>query len=236
MILCHSVGEEYIRFHRAFRRLSDLLARARFPVLRFDYYGCGDSSGTFEQARISDWRSDVGAAINEMQRQTGLKSVCLVGLRVGASLAMLAGGEHPGVDSIVLWDPVVRGRDYCWELDAAHQRMLQYAHVLPQRERTGETTGEMLGFPFTTALRSDLEALDLMSCRSKPADKMLLIESNAKTELEQLETHIKGMKAAPAVQRFPNPGLWVWDEAVGRVLVPNRILQSVVSWLIQVCP
>jgi pimeloyl-ACP methyl ester carboxylesterase len=205
-------------------------------VLRFDYYGCGDSSGRFEQARISDWRSDVGAAIKEMQRQTGLKSVCLVGLRVGASLAMLAGAEHPGVDSMVLWDPVVRGRDYCSELDAAHQRMLHYAHVLPEREGTGETTGELLGFPLTTAQRSDLETLDLMSCRSNPAVKMLLIKSNPKTELGQLETHIRSMEVAPAVQRFPNPGLWVWDEAVGRVLVPNRILQSVVSWLIQVCP
>lgn len=236
VVLCQSMGEEYIRFHRAFRRLSDLLVEAGFPVLRFDYYGCGDSSGASEQARISHWCADVAAAISEMQRQPRVTRICLIGLRLGASLAMIAGAEHKDVDRMVLWDPVVRGPDYVKELGATQQRMLQYAHVVPRRDGTSETAHEVLGFPFTDSLRSDLEALDLLAVRQEPADNMLLIESNARTDLGRLEDHIKSMGIAPAVQRFRDPGLWVWDEAVGRVLVPNRVLQSVVSWLSEVSP
>ena len=45
VLFCAPMGSEYVRFHRAYRQLADRLAKAGFPVLRFDFYGCGDSSG-----------------------------------------------------------------------------------------------------------------------------------------------------------------------------------------------
>jgi hypothetical protein len=46
--------------------------------------------------------------------------------------------------------------------------------------------------------------------------------------------HLRSMGTKLAFQRLPIPRLWVWDEAVGRILVPTQILQSVLSWFSEV--
>ena len=53
MVLCYPGGQEYIRSRRAFRQLAIRLSSAGFPVLRFDYHGCGDSSGDDDEGKIS---------------------------------------------------------------------------------------------------------------------------------------------------------------------------------------
>jgi pimeloyl-ACP methyl ester carboxylesterase len=234
VVLCYPMGEEYIRFHRAYRLLSDRLARAGFPVLRFDLYGCGDSSGESKQGQIGYWCTDVAAAVGEIRRWGDVTKVCLVGLRLGGSLSMLVGAERGDIDGMVLWDAVVSGRDYVEELIASHQMMLQHAHVEPKRDSTDKEDTEILGFPLTVSMRSDLEELDLLAIQRKPAHNILVIESNEKASQGQLWRHLKGMGANLTHRRLPDPRLWVWEEAVGRILVAPQILQSVVSWISEV--
>ena len=107
VVLCHSMGNEYIRFHRAYRQLAIHLSNVGFPVLRFDFYGCGDSSSGCEQGQLRQWLTDISTAIDEIRRRCGLTKICLVGLRLGGSLAMLAGAARGDINGMVLWDPVV---------------------------------------------------------------------------------------------------------------------------------
>jgi pimeloyl-ACP methyl ester carboxylesterase len=234
VVLCHPMGEEYIRFHRAYRLLSDRLAGAGFPVLRFDLYGCGDSSGESKQGQIGHWCTDVAAAVGEMRRRGDVTKVCLVGLRLGASLSMLVGAERGDIDGMVLWDAVISGRDYVEELIASHQEMLQHAHVEPRRDAAVKDDTEILGFPLTASMRSELEELDLLAVQRRPAHNILVIESNEKASQGQLLRHLEGIGANLTHQRLLNPRLWVWEEAVGRILVAPQILQSVVSWISEV--
>ena len=55
-------GQEAIRTHRLMRVAADRLARQGVDVLRFDFFGTGDSPGTDEQADISGWTADAMAA------------------------------------------------------------------------------------------------------------------------------------------------------------------------------
>ena len=55
VVLCYPMGQEYMRSHRAFRQLANLLTRKGHHVFRFDYFATGDSSGasgegTFEMS------------------------------------------------------------------------------------------------------------------------------------------------------------------------------------------
>src|SRR5690242_21844126 len=44
-LLCHPMGNEQVFAYRSMRQLAARLVRAGFHVLRFDYFGTGDSYG-----------------------------------------------------------------------------------------------------------------------------------------------------------------------------------------------
>lgn len=230
------MGEEYIRFHRAYRQLAFRLSNVGFPALRFDFYGCGDSGGDCEQGEIRQWLTDISTAVGEIRRRCGVVKVCLVGLRLGGTLSMMVGAERGDIDGMVLWDPVVSGRAHIAELTALHQGMLQCAHVKLKRRMTGEKHTEILGFPLTDSMLTDLENIDLLAIQQKPANNILVIESNEKAGQKRLREHLKSMDVHVAYQHLPSPQIWVWIEDFGKVLVPHRILQSVVSWISEMYP
>jgi pimeloyl-ACP methyl ester carboxylesterase len=236
VVLCYPMAREYIRFHRAYRQLAILLSRVGFPVLRFDFYGCGDSSGEFKGGRVGVWLEDLGVACEELQRRSGVETVCLVGLRLGGTLAMMAGVGRQDLAAMVLWDPVISGPRYVDELLALHRDMLRYAHVKAEERLTGEAPTEILGFPLTGALRRELEQLDLMSMRSGLESPVLLIETHPAMRQERLESHLRSIGAQASLLELPNPKLWVWIEDFSQVLVPHPLLQSIVSWVSERCP
>jgi exosortase A-associated hydrolase 2 len=236
VVFCHPMGEEYIRFHRIFRQLAFRLSNIGFPVLRFDLYGCGDSSGDSQQGQIRQWLTDISTAVDEMRRRAGVTRICLIGLRLGGTLSMMAAVAQGDIDGIVLWDAVVSGRAYAEELTAAHQKMLRTAHVKLKSGISDEKQTEILGFPLTNTMLTDLERVDLLTIPKKPANNILVIKSNEKASQERFMEHLKSMNTNVQYQHRPYPQFWVWVENFGRALMPQQILQSVVSWISEVYP
>jgi pimeloyl-ACP methyl ester carboxylesterase len=234
VVLCHPMGEEYIRFHRAFRQLADRLATVGFPVLRFDFYGCGDSAGEAEEGRLERWRTDLAEAIGEIRRRGRVTQVCLVGMRLGGSLATMVGAERGDIDSMVLWDPIINGHHFLKELASEHRAMLRRAHVQPHPYRSCETCVEVLGFPLAEPMRRDLECLDLITIQHSPARRVLLVESQARSGQQHLYARLQELNVQVTCQHAHDSRLWTWVENIGRVLVPHYVLQTVVSWISEV--
>jgi len=93
--------------HRQFVLLARDLARAGFPVLRFDYRGMGDSGGEF--AGFEDVSADIRAAADCLfDRVEGLREVVLWGLCDGASAAAFYAADDPRVGGLVVLNPWVR--------------------------------------------------------------------------------------------------------------------------------
>jgi pimeloyl-ACP methyl ester carboxylesterase len=231
VILCHPLGEEYIRFHRVYRQLSFRLSNIGFPVLRFDFYGCGDSSGDCQQGQISQWLTDISTAVGEMRHRSGATKICLIGIRFGGTLSTMAGIARGDIDGMVLWDAVVSGQAYVEELTTAHQEMLRTAHVKPKPRMPDEEQTEILGFPLTASLLTGIERVDLLAIEKRPANNMLVIESDEKASQQKFTEHLRNMGIDVVHQHHPNPRFWVWMEDFGRVLTPQQILRSMVSWI-----
>jgi len=234
VVLCSPMGHEYIVSHRAYQKLAVRLSQAGFPVLRFDFYGCGDSAGDGDQDHLGQWLADIAVAIDEVRRRGRVVKVCLMGLRLGGSLAILAGAQRGDVAGLVLWDPVISGKAYVEQLIQIHHETLQRANTPPSSALVKERPTEILGFSLTDSLFADLIKLDLLALRQKPANNVLVIESDPNADGGRLTEHVKSLVAQVESQHFPGPQLWTED--VNKVLVPNQILHSVVAWISRVYP
>jgi exosortase A-associated hydrolase 1 len=95
--------------HRGFTDLADRLAKAGYPVLRFDRRGLGDSDGDDPGYRHSG--PDIAAAIVALRRNVPqLKQVIGWGLCDGASALALQGAAL-GLNGLILVNPWTRDAD-----------------------------------------------------------------------------------------------------------------------------
>jgi alpha-beta hydrolase superfamily lysophospholipase len=117
-VVCPALAPEYTRSHRSLRHLAETLAGSGIPALRFDYHGTGDSPGDdFDPDRWSTWKGNVRDIARQARELTGRSRVCVIGLRLGATVAAAAAAEE-AVELLVLWAPCVTGRGYLRELRA----------------------------------------------------------------------------------------------------------------------
>jgi uncharacterized protein len=228
VVLCPPHGHEHIVSHPAYRQLASRLAAAGFHVLRFHFFGCGDSAGACEDGRPSRWLADITRAMGELRLRSGTSRIFLVGCRLGATLATLAGADRGDVRRLVLWDPVISGSNHAAELADRHRAMLRRSHVDPGRDPTMRAQDEVLGFAFPAGMRRELEAIDLLHLDRRPADHVLLIES--RKESRELRQRLESLGTRVERRLLPTEDLWTWIEDVS-FLVPHRILEAIVAWL-----
>ncbi len=238
VLLCQPIGPEYIRSHRAMRQLAGRLSRAGFAVMRFDFFGCGDSAGDDEQGDVTRWIRDVNAAVDELRTRTDPDEVVVIGLRLGGSLAALAGAERKGIDKLVLWDPVVNGAEHLSELRRRHQKQLEFLPTRAARRLSNEgdceTQAEFLGFRFGPEFLKSLTAVDLKAILQRPAKKCLVIESSTSPIAEELAMrwqNVPGTISQETVEYQHVPDHEIWMAAPDRAVVPGQVLQSIISWV-----
>lgn len=117
LVICNPFGYEAICSHRSVRAFAEAAAACGVPTLRFDYLGSGDSPDIDPKLdQVDAWSSDVVAAVRELQRRTGVERVCVLGIRLGGLLAVLAAQRCSDITSLALIGPVVNGKRYLREL------------------------------------------------------------------------------------------------------------------------
>jgi len=156
VLICAPIAMEYMRTHYAMRLVASQLARAGFDVLRFDYHGTGDSSGSVDAGQFDRWCDDIALSAHELMQQSGARDLTLVGLRLGAALAVeTIASRDIKVKSLVLWDPVVSGGDYLSTLVEMHAESTAERRVPPR------PTDELMGARFPQDLRTALQGLNI---------------------------------------------------------------------------
>jgi uncharacterized protein len=226
VVICQPYGHEYLRTHRALRNLAVQLARSGHPVLRFDYYGCGDSDGDAAEGTVERWISDIALAADELRRTTRISRISLIGVRLGAALAASAASARTDVDALVLWDPVIRGRAYVDHLVGLHARWLSIGPRVESPE-----VGELapLGFPLTPAAREALERVDARQVRLSPATRVQVILSSEDVVDPEWRALLVSVYGAGALSVVPAPTEWDRPESVHTALSPQPVLQAIAA-------
>lgn len=222
-VLCHPWGQEYLRAHRSMRHLANLLTRAGVHVLRFDYFGTGDSDGDITGGDLAGWQGDIEMAIDELRDTTGATRVGLVGLRLGATLAAAVAANRPDdVDRLVLWDPVVQGEEYAHEL--------RQTSSAPGRS-SPDGSMEVLGFVLTGRMLREIGSIDLPTLVPSLPRRTLVVASQPLRSHGALRTVMDGRGAGgPSIEDIPSPPAWLEDRNTGVGAIPVPVLQRIVQW------
>lgn len=229
-LLCYPLGQEYAYSHRAFLHLANRLTAQGFHVARFEYFGTGDSAGDDRDASLSGWVGDISTTIEETRRAIKRRHIVLIGLRLGAALAMQAAVKRGDVSHLVLWDPIINGREYFEQMKVLHQERL-WGHFFekPAVEHQEERPTELLGLRMNDRLIDELTALDLLAIETKPARRVLVFDSRGDAAVEQLCEHLRALDVDVVYEHAP--GFSIWAEDPDKGLVPQQALNSIVTWM-----
>ena len=108
VVFCPPFAEEKKCSYRTFLEAGRAFFAAGVACLRVDYFGTGDSGGSFADWSPSRAVDDIAAAADELRQRCGTERLVLLGLRLGGPLALDA-APRVDADSVVLWQPVISG-------------------------------------------------------------------------------------------------------------------------------
>jgi len=106
VIFFHGFTGDRMESHWIFIKCARVLAREGIASLRFDFFGSGESEGSFHEATLQSEIADARAAIRFMQRQKGIDParLGLCGLSLGGCVAACVASAK--VQALVLWSAV----------------------------------------------------------------------------------------------------------------------------------
>jgi uncharacterized protein len=182
VVFCAPLFEEKLWSHRVMVNFARFLALRGASVLRFDYYGDGESEGRFEDASVSSRVTDIHDAVGFCGLQTGAETTYVLGLCYGATMALSAASGSTAISGAVAWAPVMDGKRYVDELLRGHltAQMVLHRKVIHDREalmariEAGESVN-VEGYEIRKALYTEVLGLDVLSLL-RAANKRILIQ------------------------------------------------------------
>ncbi len=236
VVLCNAFGQEAIRAHRFQRSLAERLARAGHAVLRFDYFGTGDSMGEDADGDLDGWSGDLLMAHGELQHLSGAIRVVWVGMRLGATVALRATHVAPiGLSRLILWDPILDGTRYLEFLRERHVTSLENVYSLPLRLAPREVAqdltcyrDEAIGFAISPLFRTQLSEVSIETHRwpTNPVDIHVVIEPTSPegNDFAQVQIRDPDRVRVYVVNHGTN---WTTDTAGNTPLVPTNALMAI---------
>jgi pimeloyl-ACP methyl ester carboxylesterase len=229
-VVCPSWGSEYQASHRILRRLAARLSETGFHVLRFDYHGTGDSAGQRDEGDLATWSEDASTAVDELRDMSGCPTVVAIGIRLGAAIGWRLAATRPDVRTVVMWDPVVNGRDYVRGFIAAQAETERW-FLTPRPSRSATDELDLLGFPLTATMRSSIEAIEPSHYRQAATADVALFYSEMPTDVERLHQVLKASGTSFHAETVPGQPAWRETRTVVNGGAPFAMVERIVERL-----
>lgn len=237
LLLCNPFGQEAVRTHRIYRVLAERVARRGVSVLRFDYFGSGDSSGSETEAELKGWEQDVLAANEELIARSAPAHLIWLGARLGGSIAANASTiARRSPNELILWEPVLDGRHYMKTLARGLVEALQSSLSLPPTYwqemlvvNELEVARQGMGFAIGPELYMELLALKHSTIRVPSTDRCIWIDDGNDRLADKTIAAWEQSGLSVSTQRLEHEFNWLAEEALNTALVPTEIVQHLAA-------
>jgi pimeloyl-ACP methyl ester carboxylesterase len=226
VVLCAASDYEALKVHQSWRVLADRLAEARLPTLRFDYPGSGNSldDGASFEAKLASIRH----ATRFLMEKAGVSSVTLIGLRLGAALALETAVGQSAVDCIVLVRPVVRGKAYFLEQKALARILAKqkYSGIICESE---DGRIEIEGFTLDRDEADAITKIDLLSHYELMARRILIACEPKTSQYNALEARL--IELGGLVSKLELSEVAAWVPSAIPTPPPLVDIDSIIEWV-----
>ena len=226
IVFCYPFGQEYELIHRAFRNLAVSLSEKGYEVLRFDYFGTGDSAGASDTIDIDLWKQNILTAIKEAQDCSGVDTVNLVGLRLGASLALAISDHVKELKHCVAWDPILNGQDYLKEII----NYLEPQYISIANDESDQSLVYLNGYPLPAKFRRQLRKINLEDIHINETSQYTIVASQESNGYSSIKDHLCKNSNRVTLSLIPFHSNWnESDDDGGGILLPQPIISGIVD-------
>ena len=228
LIICDPFGYEAVCAHRSLRHFAEAVGAVGVAALRFDYDGTGDSAGSDrDPGRLTEWVTSIRDAIDTLRARTGVERIFVLGVRLGAALAVLAARDRRDVDGVIAFAPVVSGRAYLRELRALQMSLGIAAPPIGHTPSADER--EAVGFVLTPETLESVGQIDLAKTDTRPARQVLLLERDDLPGPDAWATAMS--EAGTGVTRLRLPGYASMVLDPHNAIVPEAVIRAATDWI-----
>lgn len=213
LLFCDPFAEEKKCAHRVMVEAARAFCEADIGCLRFDYRGTGDSPGQFAEATPEQWVDDILAGAKFLRDTGKVQTLGLLGLRLGAALALAAADAGEGIDFLVLWEPVLDGKQYLTQ----NLRRSQIKAMLTNQEKfdadevrksRAQELFDFDGYLISAEMRDQIEGIDLLDHRPEWNGPALVVNVTTREQpgepYKELAELLRGRVAAVRQEPFWN--------------------------------
>jgi pimeloyl-ACP methyl ester carboxylesterase len=113
IVICHGFISSKVGQHRLFVTLARNLCLAGYAVLRFDFSGCGESSGEYLDVTITQQIEEAARAIDSLEKhpEIDLTNITLLGHSLGGAIATSVAASDSRIQQLILLSPVANPFD-----------------------------------------------------------------------------------------------------------------------------
>ncbi len=170
VIICHGFTSNRMGVDRLFVKTADEFIQQQIAVLRFDYSGCGESSGDYGDTGLDEIIEqtirviDYASKIDEIDKD----NITLLGHSLGGATALLTSIEDKRIRKLILWAAV--GNPY--------EDILNIVGTKKLKTFIASNSVDYLGYSFTKKYFRSLNKYDPLTACSKFTGDILLIHGS----------------------------------------------------------
>lgn len=239
IIICSPFDRERRWSYRVMVNFARLLASRGYAVFRFDYRGTGESDGDNDFPSLESRIEDIAAATIFFKSQVRIEKLSLLGLRMGATAAILSAGGSDLIDSLALWYPILDLKKFIYGYlrENLTTQLKLYKKIKYTRDQLIERIlqGEKInisGFYVTPRYYQETISINVEEQLKKIKKPMLGVEIAKKGNptpyfnyLQQLKSELPNLTLARVVE-------WnFWDEIKFYYTWPESLFQKTLDWL-----
>jgi pimeloyl-ACP methyl ester carboxylesterase len=199
VVICGAHGFEDLCSRSSLRLLAEEISSRGVPVLRFDWRGTADSEGDGDAPhRVATWLGNIGEAARTLVERTGVSEIVLVGLRLGALLALEAARDiQPR--RLVLLAPPASGKALGREIEVM-------SRIFQGKLGAGEDQGfdgvSAAGFRISRDTLNDLAMVGSRRFSGAASGKVLLMSQHGESPLADKMRAIGGDVTSEAFEGY----------------------------------